>query len=178
MRSLSPCARCRLHTSSPDLSTIRPPSIWPVLDHPWSSKPGLLLLPWSSSLPVMPHLSPACHETSKHDSPHKTKIKVKPPKLPRIEFKSRQVNYSSQLNQCTNDLVSQSPPWWVHWQQKAQSLNFESKTHEAQLQEQKSKESLRRSSRRRKHRKASKRHEKRQIKQKGKEELRKAHNSP
>jgi hypothetical protein len=25
-------------------------------------------------------------------------------------------------------LVSQSPPWWVHWQQKAHSLKFESKT--------------------------------------------------
>jgi hypothetical protein len=31
-------------------------------------------------------------------------------------------------NQGTDHLVSQSSPWWVHWQQKAQSLNLESKT--------------------------------------------------
>jgi hypothetical protein len=107
-----------------------------------------------------------------------TKDKGKTTKTSGFEFKPRQVNYSSQLNQGSDYLVSQSPPWWVHWQQKAQSLNFESKTHEAQLEDQKPKKSLRRSSRRRKHHKASKRHEKRQTKQKGKEELRKAQNSP
>jgi hypothetical protein len=52
---------------------------------------------------------------------------------------------------------------------KAQSLNFESKTHESQLGDQKPKKSSRRSSRRRKNRKACKWHEKRQTKQKGKE---------
>jgi hypothetical protein len=62
--------------------------------------------------------------------------------------------------------------------QKAQSLNFESKTHEAQLEDQKPKKSSRRSFRRRKNCKASKWHEKRQIKQNSKEELRKAQNSP
>jgi hypothetical protein len=56
-------------------------------------------------------------------------------------------------------------------------LNFKSKTHEVQLEDQKLKKSLRMPSRRRKHRKASKKHEKRQTKQKGKEELRKAQNS-
>jgi hypothetical protein len=55
-------------------------------------------------------------------------------------------------------------------------LNFESKTHEAQLEDQKAKKSSRKSSRRRKNYKASKRHEKRQTKQNGKEELRKAQN--
>jgi hypothetical protein len=43
---------------------------------------------------------------------------------------------------------------------KTQSLNFESKTHEAQLEDQKSKKSSRMSSRERKKRKASKWHEK------------------
>jgi hypothetical protein len=42
-----------------------------------SSAPGLLLLPWSSSLDVMPHLPPAHHETSKRYSPNETKIKEK-----------------------------------------------------------------------------------------------------
>jgi hypothetical protein len=59
---------------------------------------------------------------------------------------------------------------------KAQSLNFKSKTHEAQLEDQKPMKSSRRSSRRRKTRKASKWHEEQQTKQNGKEELRKAQN--
>jgi hypothetical protein len=59
---------------------------------------------------------------------------------------------------------------------KAQSLKFESKTHEAQLEDQNLKESSRMSSSRRNNCKASKWHEKRQIKQNGKEELIKAQN--
>jgi hypothetical protein len=50
-------------------------------------------------------------------------------------------------------------------------LKFESKTHEAQLEDQKPKKSLRRSSRRRKNHKANKWHEIWQTKQNGKEEL-------
>jgi hypothetical protein len=79
-----------------------------------------------------------------------------PPKIPGFEFKPSQINYSSQLNQGIDHLVSQSLDWWVHWQQKAQNLNFESKTHETQLKDQKSKKSSRKSSRRRKKRKADK----------------------
>jgi hypothetical protein len=48
-----------------------------LCDHPRSSAPGLLLLPRSSSLHIMPHLPPAHHETSKHDSPNETRIKEK-----------------------------------------------------------------------------------------------------
>jgi hypothetical protein len=70
-RSSSPYARCRLHTVSPDLSIILPPSTWLVIDHLRCSASGLLLPSWSSSLPIMPHISPTHHETSKHDSPHK-----------------------------------------------------------------------------------------------------------
>jgi hypothetical protein len=62
----------------------------------------------------MPHLPPAHHETSKSDSPNETKIKEKQNKnYPKFEFKPRQVNDSSQSNQGTDHLISQSPPWWV-----------------------------------------------------------------
>jgi hypothetical protein len=48
-----------------------------LCDHPRSSAPGLILLLRSSSLHAMPHLPPAHHETSKHDSLNKTMIKEK-----------------------------------------------------------------------------------------------------
>jgi hypothetical protein len=48
-----------------------------LCDHPRSSIPGLLLLPRSSSLHVMSHLSPAHHKTSKCDSLNETKVKEK-----------------------------------------------------------------------------------------------------
>jgi hypothetical protein len=48
-----------------------------MCDHPRSSAPGLLLLPWSSSLHAMPHLPLAHHETSKCDSSNETKVKEK-----------------------------------------------------------------------------------------------------
>jgi hypothetical protein len=100
-RSLSPCARCRPHTVSSDLSIIRPPSLRPMLDHPRFSAPSLLLLSRSSSLPSMPHLSPTHHETSKHVSPHETDSKVEPPKFLAFKVKPRQVHYSSQNNVLT-----------------------------------------------------------------------------
>jgi hypothetical protein len=52
-------------------SIVRPSSTRPVLDHPWSSTPGLHLLPRSLLLPTMLHLSLTHHETSKCNSPHK-----------------------------------------------------------------------------------------------------------
>jgi hypothetical protein len=59
--------------------TSRPPGhrVPDLCDHVRSSAPGLLLLPWSSSLHAMPHLPPAHHETSKRDSLNETKIKEK-----------------------------------------------------------------------------------------------------
>jgi hypothetical protein len=48
-----------------------------MCNHPRFSASGLLLLSRSSSLHVMPHLSPAHYETSKHDSPNETKVKEK-----------------------------------------------------------------------------------------------------
>jgi hypothetical protein len=77
-----------------------------LCDYLRSSTPSLLLLPRSSSLPAMPHLPSAHHETSKHDYPDDTKINVKLPKCPTFEFKHHQVNDSSHLNQETDYLVT------------------------------------------------------------------------
>jgi hypothetical protein len=63
--------RCHLTSQSPDHQVSN------LCDHPRSSAPGLLLLRRSSSLHAMPHLPPAHHETSKHDSSNETKIKEK-----------------------------------------------------------------------------------------------------
>jgi hypothetical protein len=93
-RSSSPYARCRPHTTSPNLSIVQPPSTRPVLDHPRSFTPSLLLLPRSLSLHAMPHLSPTHHEGSKHVSPHKIGSRVEPPKFPGFKFKPWQVNDS------------------------------------------------------------------------------------
>jgi hypothetical protein len=67
---------CQVQTS---YGVTRPPGhrVLDLCDHPRSSAPGLLLLPWSSSLHAMPHLPPPHHETSKHDSPSETKVKEK-----------------------------------------------------------------------------------------------------
>jgi hypothetical protein len=96
-RSSSLYAPYRPHKVSPNLSIVRSPSTRPVLDHPQSSAPSLLLLPWSSSLPAMLHLSPIHHETSKHASPHDIYNRLEPKKIPEFKFKPRQINYSSQL---------------------------------------------------------------------------------
>jgi hypothetical protein len=106
MRSSSPYARHRPHTAPPNLSIIRSPSTRPVLNHARSSAPCLLLLPRSSSLPAMPHLSPTHHETSKRVSPHETGSRVELPKFSRFKFKLRQVNYSSQIKSMTTWFLS------------------------------------------------------------------------
>jgi hypothetical protein len=113
-RSSSPCAQCKLHTVSLNLPIIWPQSTRPVLDHPRSSAPGLLLLPWSSSLLTISHVSPTHHETSKYDSPHE-QIETEPPKHLEFEFKQWHIIDSSQSNQGTDHFLSQSPPWRVHW---------------------------------------------------------------
>jgi hypothetical protein len=101
--------------------------------------------------------SNAHHKKRKRDSPNETKIKIKQLKCPGFKFKSRQVNDSSQSNQGTDHLIYQSPPWWVHWQQKAQCLKFESKTPWSATTRQKAKNGSRRSSKRRKNHRAKKR---------------------
>jgi hypothetical protein len=53
----------------------------------------------------MPQLPHAHHETSRHDSPNKTKVKEKTKQnYPGFEFKPHQVNDSSQSNQGTDHL--------------------------------------------------------------------------
>jgi hypothetical protein len=93
----SPCARCRLHTASPDFSIVRPPSTRPVLDLPRSYAPSLQLIPRSSSLLAMPHLSPTHQEARKRVSLHETYSSVESQKFLGFKFKLRQVNYSSQI---------------------------------------------------------------------------------
>jgi hypothetical protein len=96
---------------------------------------------------------------------------------PRFEFKPHQVNYSSQSNQVTNHLISQSP--------LDESVDNKSTKFEVRIQDpmkhswktQKAKKSSRRSSRRRKTAKANKRYENGKAKQNGKEEVRKAQKS-
>jgi hypothetical protein len=110
---------------------------------PASFAPGLLLLPQSSSLHAMPHLPPAHHKTSKRDSPNENKDKRKTKRTyPGFKFKPHQVNDSAQSNQGTDHLVFQSPPWWVHWQQKHKVWSLNPRSHEAQLEDPKSQEKL------------------------------------
>jgi hypothetical protein len=110
----------------------------------------------------MSHLSPAHHETSKHDSPYDTKIKVKQQKHPGFEFKPRHANDSSQIKPrywllgfsifpLMNPLRTQKHKVWI--------LN--PRSNEAQLEDQKAKKSSRRSFRRGKTAKPVRRHKKR-----------------
>jgi hypothetical protein len=103
----------------------------------------------------MPHLSPAHQETSKPVSPHNTNNRVEQLKHSGFKFKPRSqlliTNKTKVLTTCFFIL----PLVEYIDNTKAQSLNFESKTHEAQLEHQKPKKSLRRSSTRRKTRKAT-----------------------
>jgi hypothetical protein len=118
-RPSSPCSWCRPHTGSPDLLTVRPPSIQHVLDHTKSFAPSLLFLPRSSLLPAMPHQSPAHHKTSKHISSHNTDNMVEPRKSPEFKFKLRQVNYSSQIK----------PRYWPLGFSKYYSISFAHEPH-------------------------------------------------
>jgi hypothetical protein len=91
--SSAPRVRCGLHTASPDLPIVWPPSTRLVPDHPWSSALSLLLLPRSSSLFAMSHSPPTHHETSKHVSLHRiTKYGLVQPKCTKSKFKLKQVN--------------------------------------------------------------------------------------
>jgi hypothetical protein len=72
LRSSSPCAWCRPHAVPRDISIARLPSTRPVQPSPIlctrSPTPAMILI-------AARHAAPANHETSKHDSPNKTKIK-------------------------------------------------------------------------------------------------------
>jgi hypothetical protein len=157
-RSSSPCAWCRPHIASPELLIIQPPSTWPMLDHPWSSAPSLILLPRSSSLPAMPHLSPTHHETSKCASPHKIDSRVEPPKFLIFKFKPRYWPLGFSISLLISTLTTQRHKIWI--------LN--PRQHEAQLEDQKPKKNSRMSSRRTKNRKTNKWQENRQTIEKAK----------
>jgi hypothetical protein len=157
------------HPSGFDLSIVRPLSTRPMLNHSQSSAPSLLLLPRSSSLPAMPHLSPTHHETSKWVSSHETNSRVEPPKFPRFKFKLRQVNYSSQMEPRYWPLgFSISPLMSTLTTQRHKVWISNPRPHEAWLEDQKPKKSSRTSSRRRKNHKTNKWQEKQQTKEKAK----------
>jgi hypothetical protein len=130
LRSTSPRARCRPHTAPPDLSITRPPSAWPVRPSPVLCTryptPTTILIAARHAAPAT--FTPRDKQT-RFSKWNKGKRKTKR-NCPGFEFKPRQVNDLSQSNQETDHLVSQSPPWWIHWQQKHKvwSLKFESKT--------------------------------------------------
>jgi hypothetical protein len=147
-----------------------------LCNYPWSSAPGRILMQQSLSLSAMPRLPPIHHKISKCDSPHEQRIKIKQSKYLGFEFKHRQVNDSSQSNQETNHLISQSSPWWVYWQQKAQSLKFKYKIPWSIARRPKVNKSSKRPSRRRKSRETNKRHKNRLTKETSKEKLKQTQN--
>jgi hypothetical protein len=97
-RFSSPCAWCRPHTASPDLSIARPPNTW----HVW---PSPILCTRSTTFAMIlitaRHTASAtCTQRDKQtwfSKWNKDKIKIKW-NYPGFEFKSHQVNDSSQSN--------------------------------------------------------------------------------
>jgi hypothetical protein len=165
----SPCAGCRPHTASTDLSIIRPSSTRPVFYHPCFSTPSPLLRPRSSSLSAMLHLSPTHHETSKQVSLHKTDSSVGLPKFLGFKFKPMQVNYSTQIKPRYWSLgFSISSLMSTLTTKRHKVLISNPRPHESPLEDQNPKKSSRSLSRRRKNRKPNKRQEKRQTKEKAK----------
>jgi hypothetical protein len=125
--SSPPRVWCGSYTASTDLLIIGPPSTQLVPDHPWPSAPSLLLLPRSSSLPAMSH---SCFSTPNNW--------VSSTKMHRIQIQTRISQLIiTHINQGIDCLVSQSPPWGVHWQlqvHKVRILNL--RPIEAQLNDQ------------------------------------------
>jgi hypothetical protein len=106
--SSSPHARCRSHTVPPDLSIARPPSTQPVRPSPvlCTRSPTLAMI-----LVAARHATPATctlwDKQTRFSKWNKDKTKTKQ-NYPGFEFKHHQVNDSSQSNQGTDHLVSQS----------------------------------------------------------------------
>jgi hypothetical protein len=106
-RYSSPCAQCIPHTDPSDLSITQPPSTRPVRPSPiictWSPTPVTMLV-------ATRHAAHAtCTPRDKQiwfSKRNKDKRKTKR-NYPAFEFKHRQVNDSSQLNQGINHLISQ-----------------------------------------------------------------------
>jgi hypothetical protein len=113
----------RLHVHGADRTWHHPTSrssshrVPDLCNHPRSSTPGLLLLPRSSSLHAMPHLPPAQHETSKHDSPNEPKVKGKTTKpIPDSNSNLAKSMTHHTSNQGTDHLVSHRFPAPTHTQ--------------------------------------------------------------
>jgi hypothetical protein len=83
-----------------------------LCDHHRSSAPGLLLLPWSSSLHAMLHLPHAHHEISKHDSPNETKVKEKQNKT--IPDSNLNLAKSMTHHNQTKELTTWFLTFWPH----------------------------------------------------------------
>jgi hypothetical protein len=142
LRTLSPCAWCRPHTVPPDLSIPRPPSTWPMRPSPVlcsrSPIPAMILV---AAHRATPKTCTPWDKQTRFFKWNKDKRKTKW-NYPGFEFKPCQVHGSSQTNQGTDHLVSQSPPWWVHWQQKHKVWSSNPRPHEAQLEDSKANEKL------------------------------------
>jgi hypothetical protein len=106
--SSSPRARCKPHTAPPDLSTAWPPSTRPVRPSPVlctrSPTPATVLITAHHAAPTL--CTPRDKQT-RFSERNKGKRKTKQ-NYPGFKFKLRQVNDSSQSNQETNHLVSQT----------------------------------------------------------------------
>jgi hypothetical protein len=112
---LSPRVRCRSHTAPPDLSTARPSSTRPVRPSPVLCTrfptPATILV---AARHAAPATCTSWDKQTRFSKRNKDKRKTKQ-NYPGLKFKHRHVNDSSQSNQGTDHLVSQSLPWCVHW---------------------------------------------------------------
>jgi hypothetical protein len=121
----------RLHVHGADHTRCHPTTRLPahrvpdLCDHPRSSASGLVLLSWSSSLHVMPHLPPAHHKTSKHNSPNETMIK-KQNELSQIRIQSSSNQWLITIKLRNWPLGFSIFPLMSPLTTKAQSLKFES----------------------------------------------------
>jgi hypothetical protein len=76
----------------------------------------------------MPHISPAHHETSKHDSPNETKEKGKTNKLSQIRIQASPSQWLITIKSTDWPLGFSISPLMSPLTTKIQSLKFESKT--------------------------------------------------
>jgi hypothetical protein len=127
LRYSSPHARCRPHTVLLDLPIVRPPSTWPVRPSPIlctrSSTPATILI-------AVRHAAPATCISQDKQTWFFTryKDKGKTTKMSCIRIQTSPSQWLITLKPRNWPLGLSISPWWVNWQQKAQTLKFESKT--------------------------------------------------
>jgi hypothetical protein len=136
-RSLSPRARCRPHTVSPDLPIIRPLITRPLRPSPFlytmSSTPSMTLV-------AAHHTAPATCTSWDKQTRFSTwyKDKGKTTKISWIWIQTSPSQWLITLKPRNWPLSLSISPWWVHRQQKAQVWSSNSRSHEAQLEDQNS----------------------------------------